>query len=254
MGQAAGPHVPSAAPPRLPSMRNEVGVSNPARPSRCSGTRRQLGLYLRQLPAERRACPPAPPAAAGGEEVSRPPSAAPLLLPPERSSCSPLPYRLPPNPGRPGSRAPSVPGVTQFLPARSSMDPEAEIKKQVNPFYGNICIIWSASALNLQTHFLGFKHKMTEEALKAHGIGFCCTPFLEFGLKGGCGEQVKTPAKLPDYVETEPERFHGQNLEEQLNMCKSSEPLPSLNYIIECPSEENFPFLSAVSCATVKQD
>ncbi|XP_035175768.1 uncharacterized protein LOC118163320 isoform X1 [Oxyura jamaicensis] len=114
------------------------------------------------------------------------------------------------------------------------MDPEAEIKKQVNPFYCNICKIWCASALNLQTHFLGFKHKTVEEALKAHGI---------VKTAGGTGEQVKTPEKLPDYVQTEPERFHGQTLEEQLNTCKDSEPALGLNYIIEYRSKDNFPFL-----------
>ncbi|XP_009274928.1 uncharacterized protein LOC143156526 isoform X2 [Aptenodytes patagonicus] len=114
------------------------------------------------------------------------------------------------------------------------MDPEAEIKKQVNPFYCNICKIWCASALNLQTHFLGFKHKTVEEALKAHGI---------VKTASGSGEQVKTPVKLPDYVQTEPERFHGQTLEEQLNTCKDSEPALGLNYIIEYRSKENFPFL-----------
>ncbi|KAI6075384.1 Testis-expressed sequence 10 protein [Aix galericulata] len=87
------------------------------------------------------------------------------------------------------------------------MDPEAEIKKQVNPFYCNICKIWCASALNLQTHFLGFKHKTVEEALKAHGI---------VKTAGGTGDQVKTPEKLPDY---------------------------GLNYIIEYRSKDNFPFL-----------
>ncbi|XP_068251898.1 golgin subfamily B member 1-like isoform X3 [Nyctibius grandis] len=114
------------------------------------------------------------------------------------------------------------------------MDPEAEIKKQINPFYCNICKIWCASALNLQTHFLGFKHKTVEEALKAHGI---------VKTASGSGEQVKTPVKLPDYVQTEPERFHGQTLEEQLNTCKDSEPALGLNYIIEYRSKDNFPFL-----------
>ncbi|XP_061851999.1 uncharacterized protein LOC133625396 isoform X4 [Colius striatus] len=114
------------------------------------------------------------------------------------------------------------------------MDPEAEIKKQVNPFYCNICKIWCASALNLQTHFLGVKHKTVEEALKAHGI---------VKAASGSGEQMKTPVKLPDYVQTEPERLHGQTLEEQLNTCKDSEPALGLNYIIEYRSKDNFPFL-----------
>ncbi|XP_021244895.1 uncharacterized protein LOC110395099 [Numida meleagris] len=114
------------------------------------------------------------------------------------------------------------------------MDPEAEIKKQVNPFYCNICKIWCASALNLQTHFLGFKHKKVEEALKAHGI---------VKTVSGTGDRVKAPVKLPDYVQTKPERYHGQTLEEQLNTCKDSEPALGLNYIIEYRSKDNIPFL-----------
>ncbi|XP_072183927.1 uncharacterized protein [Excalfactoria chinensis] len=114
------------------------------------------------------------------------------------------------------------------------MDPEAEVKKQVNPFYCNICKIWCASALNLQTHFLGFKHKKVEEALKAHGI---------VKTASGTGDQVKAPVKLPSYVQTKPERYHGQTLEEQLNTCKDSEPALGLNYIIEYRSKDNFPFL-----------
>lgn len=114
------------------------------------------------------------------------------------------------------------------------MDPEAEVKKQVNPFYCNICKIWCASALNLQTHFLGFKHKKVEEALKAHGI---------VKTASGAGDQVKAPVRLPSYVQTKPERYHGQTLEEQLNTCKDSEPALGLNYIIEYRSKDNFPFL-----------
>ncbi|XP_040521770.1 uncharacterized protein LOC420992 isoform X1 [Gallus gallus] len=114
------------------------------------------------------------------------------------------------------------------------MDPEAEVKKQVNPFYCNICKIWCASALNLQTHFLGFKHKKVEEALKAHGI---------VKTASGTGDQVKAPVKLSGYVQTKPERYHGQTLEEQLNTCKDSEPALGLNYIIEYRSKDNFPFL-----------
>ncbi|XP_053916495.1 uncharacterized protein LOC128851464 isoform X2 [Cuculus canorus] len=114
------------------------------------------------------------------------------------------------------------------------MDPEAEVKKQVNPFYCNICKIWCASALNLQTHFLGFKHKTVEEALKAHGI---------VKTASGSGEEVITPEKLHDYVQTEPESFHGRTLEEQLNTCKDSEPALGLNYVIEYRSKDSVPFL-----------
>ncbi|XP_048145183.1 uncharacterized protein LOC125318475 isoform X2 [Corvus hawaiiensis] len=117
------------------------------------------------------------------------------------------------------------------------MDPENEIKKQVNPFYCNICKIWCSSALNLQTHFLGAKHKTIEEALKAHGM---------VKTESGLGKKVKTPGKLPDFVPFEPEKdtsYHGQTLEEQLNTCKDSEPALGLNYIIEYRTKDNVPFL-----------
>ncbi|KAM6444740.1 uncharacterized protein O9250_001138 [Rhynochetos jubatus] len=114
------------------------------------------------------------------------------------------------------------------------MDPEAELKDQVNRFYCNICKIWCASALNLQTHFLGFKHKTFEEALKAHGI---------VKTASGLSEQVKTPVKLPDYVQTGSNKFHGQTLEEHLNTCKDSEPALGLNYIIEYRTKSNLPVL-----------
>ncbi|KFO83845.1 hypothetical protein N320_05589, partial [Buceros rhinoceros silvestris] len=114
------------------------------------------------------------------------------------------------------------------------MDPEAEIKKQINPFYCNICKIWCTSALNLQTHFLGYKHKKVEEALKAHGI---------VKTASGLVEHAKTPVKLRDYVQTESERCQGQTLEEELNTCKDSEPALGLNYIIEYRSKDSFPFL-----------
>ncbi|XP_033368071.1 uncharacterized protein LOC107200768 isoform X2 [Parus major] len=133
------------------------------------------------------------------------------------------------------------------------MDPENEIKKQVNPFYCNICKIWCSSALNLQTHFLGAKHKTSlssllvdnlitqvEEALKLHGM---------FKTESCLGKKVKTPAKLPDFVPLEPEKFHGpekfhaQTLEDQLNTCKDSEPALGLNYIIEYRTKDNVPFL-----------
>lgn len=84
------------------------------------------------------------------------------------------------------------------------MDPEAEVKKQVNC---NICKTWCASTLNLQTHFLRFKHKKVEEVLKDHGI---------VKSVSGAEDQVKAPVKLPGHVQTKPERFHGQTLEEQV--------------------------------------
>ncbi|CAN8184202.1 unnamed protein product [Coccothraustes coccothraustes] len=114
------------------------------------------------------------------------------------------------------------------------MDPESEIKKEITPFYCNICKIWCSSALNLKAHFLGAKHRTVEEALKIHGT-----------LKtDGCfGKKLQTPVKLPDFVPLEPEKFSGQTLEHQLNTCKDSEPALGLNYIIEYRTKGNVPFL-----------
>ncbi|XP_039945102.1 uncharacterized protein LOC120764942 [Hirundo rustica] len=140
------------------------------------------------------------------------------------------------------------------------MERENEIKKQVNPFYCNICKIWCSSALNLQTHFLGAKHKSIEEALKAHGMvetESCLgkkvkTPakLPEFVKTESCvGKKVKTPAKLPDFAPLESEKFYGaekfngQTLEDKLNTCKDSEPALGLNYIIEYRTKDNVPFL-----------
>ncbi|XP_053837831.1 uncharacterized protein LOC128809668 isoform X3 [Vidua macroura] len=134
------------------------------------------------------------------------------------------------------------------------MDPESEIKKQINPFYCNICKIWCSSALNLQTHFLGAKHRTVEEALKTHGMlktENCLGKKLKTPVKlpdfvktEGClGKKVKTPGKLPDFVPLEAEKFNGQTLEDQLNTCKDSEPALGLNYIIEYRTKDNVPFL-----------
>ncbi|XP_063254145.1 uncharacterized protein LOC134551022 isoform X1 [Prinia subflava] len=120
------------------------------------------------------------------------------------------------------------------------MDYENQRKKQVNPFYCNICKIWCSSALNLQTHFLGAKHKTIEEALKAHGM-------LE--TETSLEKEEKTPAKPPDFVPPDTEKFcgpemlNGQTLEDKLNTCKDSEPALGLNYVIEYRTEDNIPFL-----------
>ncbi|XP_005041878.1 PREDICTED: uncharacterized protein LOC101814274 isoform X1 [Ficedula albicollis] len=134
------------------------------------------------------------------------------------------------------------------------MDPENETKKQVNPFYCNICKIWCSSALNLQTHFLGTKHKTIEEALKVHGmvktdssLGKKLNTLVnlpDFVKTESClGKKVKIPAKLPDFVPLEPEKLHGRTLEEQLNTCKDSEPALGLEYIIEYRTNDNVPIL-----------
>ncbi|XP_030799620.1 uncharacterized protein LOC115901265 isoform X2 [Camarhynchus parvulus] len=131
------------------------------------------------------------------------------------------------------------------------MDPESEIKKQINPFYCNICKIWCSSALNLQTHFLGAKHRTVEEALKTHGMiktegslgKKLKTPVKRPDFGSCLGKKVKAPVKLPDFAPLEPEKFHGQTLEDQLNTCKESEPALGLNYIIEYRTKDNVPFL-----------
>ncbi|KAL9870809.1 uncharacterized protein GJ701_014693 [Geothlypis trichas] len=134
------------------------------------------------------------------------------------------------------------------------MDPESEIKKQINPFYCNICKIWCSSALNLQTHFLGAKHRTVEEALKTHGmiktegsLGKKLKTTVKlpnFVKTESClGKKVKTPAKFSNFAPLEPEKFHGQTLEDQLNTCRESEPALGLNYIIEYRTKDNVPFL-----------
>ncbi|XP_064006145.1 uncharacterized protein LOC135178816 [Pogoniulus pusillus] len=114
------------------------------------------------------------------------------------------------------------------------MNPELRKNKQTNNFYCKICKIWCPSALNLKSHFLGYKHKMVEETLKARGL---------VKPSRGSGEQVKMPGKLPVYEQSKPQNFQGRTLEKQLNMYKNSEPALGLNYIIEYRSKQNFPFL-----------
>ncbi|RLW13360.1 hypothetical protein DV515_00000075, partial [Chloebia gouldiae] len=89
-----------------------------------------------------------------------------------------------------------------------------------------ICKIWCSSALNLQTHFLGAKHRTVEEALKTHGMSKCKIFLL--------------PAV---FLPLEPEKLHVQTLEEQLNTCKDTEPALGLNYIIEYRTKDNVPFV-----------
>ncbi|OPJ68441.1 hypothetical protein AV530_006080 [Patagioenas fasciata monilis] len=62
------------------------------------------------------------------------------------------------------------------------MGPEAEIKKQVNPFYCNICKIWCASALNFQTCFFGFKHKTVRSVFECN---FCQILQIHFAIEYG---------------------------------------------------------------------
>ncbi|XP_060103720.1 uncharacterized protein LOC132577947 [Heteronotia binoei] len=103
--------------------------------------------------------------------------------------------------------------------------------KSCNPYYCNICKVYCASAVNLQTHFLGLKHKAVEDALKAHGIIKPLNP---------SGESISLPEKesLPEYIVPAYEIALGQTLEEQLNSCKDTDPAIGLQYIIEYRSSE----------------
>ncbi|XP_038626246.1 uncharacterized protein LOC119948816 isoform X4 [Tachyglossus aculeatus] len=126
------------------------------------------------------------------------------------------------------------------MAAKEEAKSEPEAKKEKvhqHPFYCNICKISCASALNLQTHFLGFKHKTVEEALKTHGI------VKTMGYSTSIEKFQSPKQKVPDYVKTEPEKYHGQSLQEQLNTCKDSEPAIGLEYVTEYQSKENLPIL-----------
>ncbi|XP_008111165.1 uncharacterized protein LOC100551679 isoform X2 [Anolis carolinensis] len=122
--------------------------------------------------------------------------------------------------------------------------PERQAEKPSNatPYYCNICKIYCASPVNLQTHFLGSKHKMVEKALKSHGI---VKPL------SGTTETVRTPEPLPNYVDTEPKKPSEKTLEEQLNSCKDEEPAIGLQYITEYQSKENLVYeCNLCSCQT----
>uniref|UniRef100_A0A8D0BXW0 U1-type domain-containing protein n=1 Tax=Salvator merianae TaxID=96440 RepID=A0A8D0BXW0_SALMN len=103
-------------------------------------------------------------------------------------------------------------------------------KPYITPYYCNICQVYCASPVNLQAHFLGFKHRVVEEALKNHGV--------VKSLGAGEEDAVKHTPKLrtqiiPDYIQTEPEKELGKTLEEQLDTCKDTEPAIGLQYITE---------------------
>lgn len=78
------------------------------------------------------------------------------------------------------------------------------------PFYCHICKIACASAVNLQSHFLGARHKKAEEALKDN--------------KEEDGEDEGEEAEPPKPKES---------LEDQLNACQDAEPALGLEYIYE---------------------
>ncbi|XP_066484958.1 uncharacterized protein DDB_G0286299-like isoform X2 [Tiliqua scincoides] len=106
------------------------------------------------------------------------------------------------------------------------------------PYYCHLCKIYCASPINLQTHFLGVKHKSVENVLKSHGI---VKPL------SSAGEPIKPLESLPDYVQTEPERDLGRTLKEQLDSCQDSEPAIGLQYITEYQINE-YPLYECSLC------
>ncbi|XP_030060862.1 uncharacterized protein LOC115471274 isoform X2 [Microcaecilia unicolor] len=114
------------------------------------------------------------------------------------------------------------------------MDEDSNVRNpNLNPYWCNICKISCASALNLQTHFLGFKHKKVEEALKAHGIVKSINPLNEEPIKEASEEEV----------EIETPKHESRTLDEWLASCKGTEPALGLEYIVEYRSKNNIPII-----------
>lgn len=106
----------------------------------------------------------------------------------------------------------------------------------VHAFWCNICKVACASAVNLQTHFLGSKHKMLEKALKAHGIVKTMT------------SEPTGPGKVPDCAITEMDSSPARTLEEQLDGCRSTEPAVGLEYLYEYRSQGSYMYYECVLC------
>ncbi|KAG8554814.1 hypothetical protein GDO81_003905 [Engystomops pustulosus] len=80
------------------------------------------------------------------------------------------------------------------------------------PFFCHLCSVYCASALNLQSHFLGNKHRATEESLR--------TP--------------KPSAEEEEQDEEKPEDEKPLvTLQEHIDTCKDSEPAVGLEYIYQ---------------------
>ncbi|XP_053116162.1 uncharacterized protein LOC128329291 isoform X2 [Hemicordylus capensis] len=121
--------------------------------------------------------------------------------------------------------------ITPTSPTMEPQDYWSVKSSNPTPYYCNICQVYCASAVNLQTHFIGSKHKAVENALKSHG-------FVK--ALGASGEPItRLPESLPDCVQTEPVKARGKNLQEQLDSCKDTEPALGLQYITEYVSEES---------------
>ncbi|MEE6513110.1 hypothetical protein FKM82_020570 [Ascaphus truei] len=89
------------------------------------------------------------------------------------------------------------------------------------PFWCHICNVPCASALNLQSHFMGAKHKKVEATLGNHG---------DEGPKNK--KRVNARMDLASNVQVS-EVCSGSTLEDQLNTCKDTEPAIGLEYIYE---------------------
>ncbi|XP_056376730.1 uncharacterized protein DDB_G0284459-like isoform X2 [Hyla sarda] len=76
-------------------------------------------------------------------------------------------------------------------------------------FYCHLCSVSCASALNLQSHFLGVKHRKVEEAIRKH-------------VADKVVEEVLPIDKMPNVT-----------LQEHIDACKTSEPAVGLEYIYQ---------------------
>ncbi|KAJ1098844.1 hypothetical protein NDU88_003951 [Pleurodeles waltl] len=106
----------------------------------------------------------------------------------------------------------------------------------VHAFLCNTYKVACASAMNLQTHFLGSKHKMLEKALKAHGI-----------VKT-MGSEPTGPGKVLDCAITEADSSSARTLGEQLDGCRSTEPAMGFEYLFEYRSQGSHMYYKCVLC------
>ncbi|XP_043935351.1 uncharacterized protein LOC122808456 [Protopterus annectens] len=113
-------------------------------------------------------------------------------------------------------------------------------------FWCDICKVSCASAVNLQTHFIGFRHKMVEEALKLHAFPAANEKKSDNTDDSGSSENpnVRLPADvIKDLTRRPKKKFPGavECLEDQLN--SSTEPVIGLDYVIEYRSESDVPYM-----------
>ncbi|XP_018123103.1 stress response protein NST1 [Xenopus laevis] len=108
------------------------------------------------------------------------------------------------------------------------MEKTASDQPQETQFWCYICSIGCASALNLQSHFMGFRHRQVEETLKNHGA-----------------EKPVLRRKKRQFSDNPEPALAGKTLDDLLRACKETEPALGLecvyeyhqddkNYVYEC--------------------